>query len=213
MSEITLKIPAHLPAGLVVATDVSEQDYLTSYAEHFHEWIDGVVIKLTPVSDRHEQVSVHFRVLLNMYFELRPIGKARLSPFVMCIRSAIREPDVQVILNDNPGDFSDMGMIGPADICIEIVSPESIARDRGEKFSEYEQARVKEYWIIDPVRQSADFYRLLDANRYAEIMPDAEGNYRTPLLHDLRINIATLWRKSLPGYLEIAEQVKEMLGN
>lgn len=62
-----------------------------------------------------------------------------------------------------------------------------------------------------PVRQQANFYRLSDANQYAEIMPDADNNYRTPLLPDLGINIPTLWADPLPGYLEIAEQVKKML--
>lgn len=68
----------------------------------------------------------------------------------MRVGDTVREPDVQVILDNYPGEFTEIGMIGPADICIEIVSPESVTRDRGEKFSEYEQAGVTEYWIIDP---------------------------------------------------------------
>lgn len=62
MSEITIKIPAQFPAGRIVATGITEEAYLANYAEDFHEWVDGIVIKMTPVSDRHEQLSVHFRV-------------------------------------------------------------------------------------------------------------------------------------------------------
>lgn len=147
-----------------------------------------------------------------MYFELRPIGKVRLAPFVMRVGGAVREPDAQVILNDNLGEFTDTGMIGAADICIEIVSPESGARDRGEKFREYEQAGVTECWIIDPTRQQADFFRL-SQGKYFKINPDADGNYQTQLLPELFINVPTLWQESLPGYLEIAEQIREMLGS
>ncbi|MEJ7756097.1 MAG: Uma2 family endonuclease [Nocardioidaceae bacterium] len=49
---------------------------------------------------------------------------------------------------------------GAADLAIEIISPESIGRDRGEKFVEYEAAGIREYWLIDPERRQAEFYRL-----------------------------------------------------
>jgi hypothetical protein len=38
---------------------------------------------------------------------------------------AAREPDLQIILKSNPHEHSPTLMRGPADICIEIVSPES----------------------------------------------------------------------------------------
>ena len=43
-------------------------------------------------------------------------------------------------------------MNGAADICIEVISPESVIRDRGEKFEEYERGGVGEYWIFDYLR-------------------------------------------------------------
>jgi hypothetical protein len=40
------------------------------------------------------------------------------------------------------------------------VPPESRSRDRGEKYYEYEEGGVREYWLIDPVRRKAEFYQL-----------------------------------------------------
>ena len=37
---------------------------------------------------------------------------------------------------------------GPADLVVEIVSPESAGRDRGEKYYEYEAAGIPEYWLL-----------------------------------------------------------------
>ena len=48
---------------------------------------------------------------------------------------------------------------GPADLAVEIVSPESIARDRGDKFAEYEAGGVREYWLMNPARREALFYQ------------------------------------------------------
>ena len=47
---------------------------------------------------------------------------------------------------------------GPADVVVEIISPESRLRDRGEKFAEYEMGGVREYWLIDSERHEADWY-------------------------------------------------------
>lgn len=44
-------------------------------------------------------------------------------------------------------------MDGTPDLIVEVTSPESLARDRGEKYVEYEAAGVREYWLIDPDRQ------------------------------------------------------------
>jgi len=37
---------------------------------------------------------------------------------------------------------------------VEIVSPDSQSRDRGDKFYEYEEAGVLEYWILDQTRSA-----------------------------------------------------------
>ncbi len=43
------------------------------------------------------------------------------------------------------------------DLVIEIISPQSRGRDRGDKFYEYEKDGVKEAWVIDYPRKQAEF--------------------------------------------------------
>ena len=59
---------------------------------------------------------------------------------------------------------------GPADLVIEIVSDDSVARDFDEKFVEYQGCGIPEYWIIDPrdQRQRALFYQLNDGGEYEQ---------------------------------------------
>ena len=102
-------------------------------------------------------------------------------------------------------------MIGPADIVIEVVSPESVARDYGEKYQEYEKAKVKEYWIIDPIREETRFNRLNDKGIFVTVLPDANGYYETPLLPGLRVHVPTLWEDSLPDIMAIVDSVTRML--
>ena len=123
-----------------------------------------------------------------------------------------REPDLMIVLKTNPHELKDTYLDGAADICIEVVSEESIDRDHGEKFREYEVGGVPEYWIIDPLHDEARFYRLNDQGRYERQSEDAAGNYRTPTLPGLALHVPTLWQDELPGAGATVQLVTAQLG-
>lgn len=203
----------HVPSGEIIATGVSEEEYLEKYAADFCEWVDGTVIKMAPATFRHNLIIGYLYMLLNAYFDLKPIGLVALSPFLQRLTeiNVTREPDLIVVLNSNPGQFTNTAMIGAADICIEVVSQESVARDRGDKFQEYEKGGVGEYWIFDYLRTEALFYRRNADGIFVRQPEDADGSYRTPLLPGLILNVPTLWREKLPGPAATARAVQAML--
>jgi Uma2 family endonuclease len=192
---------------------VSAEEYMARYAHDFYEWVKGELIKMSPVTDVHDLLSGYLYKLLDAYLSMRPIGHIRRAPFVMQvdITSSRREPDIQVILNLNPGQLTRTAMIGPADICIEVVSLESGDSDYGKKFLEFEKAGVQEYWIIDPLRKAARLNRLTPDGIYVDIAPDGNGYYHTPLLPGLKVHVPTLWQDKLPNILQIVAAVQEML--
>jgi len=95
---------------------------------------------------------------------------------------------------------------GPADMALEIISPESRARDRGEKFYEYEQAGVREYWLIDPVRKQAEFYRLDDEGIYQLVPADADGIFHSDVLDGLNLKVDWLWQEPLPMLMSVLKE-------
>ncbi len=203
----------HTPSGEIVATGVSEEEYLDKYAAHFCEWVNGTVIRMAPATFRHNAIIGYLYMLLNAYFELSPIGVVVLSPFLqrLVLINVNREPDLMVILNSNSAQMTNTAVNGAADICIEVVSPESVARDRGEKFEEYEKGGVGEYWIFDYPRTEALFYRRNEEGVFVRQPEDSEGAYRTPLLPGLVISVATLWQEPYPGPKAVARAVEAML--
>jgi Uma2 family endonuclease len=213
MTQQTITIPRTLPAGEIVAAEVSEDDYMQHYAEDHHEWIRGVVVKMSPVSLQHDQIITFLRKLLETYFALRPTGVVVGAPFVMRLAevTARREPDLQVILNANPGQLRETYMDGPADICIEVVSPGSETVDYGEKLAEYERGAVGEYWLTDPLRRMCHFYRLADSGLYSLYTPDSDGNYTTSRLPGFRLHVPTLWEETLPDIVQVVDIVRAML--
>lgn len=197
----------------IIASNVSFDDYLAYFAGDFCELENGNVIKMSPSSLRHEELVFFLRTLLSFYFEAKPTGRVIAAPFVMRLADDRygREPDLLIVLNDNPGTLHKSYMDGAADICIEIVSPESVTRDHGEKFQEYEKGGVGEYWIIDPLHEECRFFRLTDDGHYLRYAEDASGHYITPRLPQFRLHIPTLLADPLPGPSAIAASIREML--
>jgi Uma2 family endonuclease len=195
----------------VVATGVSAEDYMEHYAESHHEWVGGTVIKMSPVGYTHSAIVDYLKVLLYAYFALRPIGKVASDPFIMRLPGSIqRQPDLQIILGDNCDNLKETYMDGPADICVEVVSPGSVSTDYGAKLVEYEKGGVAEYWLIDPIRQVAHFYRLTERGVYEHDSPTEA--YTTTRLPGLRVDIAPLWADPLPDLGTVWESVRAMLG-
>ncbi len=196
----------------VVATDVSFEDYLEHYAQQRCEWVEGLVVKMSPIIDRHEDLRDYMRDLLRAYFALNPIARLRGEPFVMKLPEVRRgrEPDLFVIFNDNPHPYHSTYMDGPADICIEIVSPGTEAVDHGAKFREYEQGGVREYWILDYIHAEARFYRLNPEGIYERQQPDEDDYYETQLLPKFRLHVSTLWEQILPDIFEVTETVRAL---
>jgi Uma2 family endonuclease len=202
--------------GDVTTTHVSAEDYMAHYAEQHYEWDNGELVKMSPIHEHHYLITRYLSALLQAYFILKPIGIMREDPFVMKLASGTRrQPDIQVILNDNPHTLHPTYMDGPADICIEVVSPGSVEHDRGTKFKEYEQNGVREYWIVDPLRNECLLYRLNDEGIYMAQHADSDGNYQTTLLPGLVLHVPTLWLKEdeFPNLVQIVETVRQMLAD
>jgi Uma2 family endonuclease len=99
---------------------------------------------------------------------------------------------------------------GPPDLAIEIVSPDSEARDWREKYQEYEAAGVREYWVIDPASQHMEAYALGTAesqtgepaeNRYRRL-PEENGVITSVVLPGFRLRVAWLWPETRVKVLE-----------
>lgn len=198
----------------IVATEVSDEDYMEQYAESRHEWVEGIVLKMSPVSMKHYEIAIYVLDLLRAFLSVAGIpAKTVQAPFVMRLDAvnSRREPDLMVILGENLANLKDTYMNGPADICIEIVSPGTDKNDYGAKLVEYEKGGVQEYWILDPIRKDTRFLRLNSERVYQSVTLDGEGNHATPLLPGLKLHVPTLWQEQLPDISAILAHVQDLL--
>jgi Uma2 family endonuclease len=89
---------------------------------------------------------------------------------------------------------------GSPDLVIEISSPRTVRRDRGEKLRAYAEHGVKEYWIVDPAGRQVEFLTNREGRFQVEIPLD--GVYRSALLSGISLDLQELWTElgeRLPG--------------
>jgi Uma2 family endonuclease len=193
---------------------ISAEEYLGKYADKHYEWVNGEIFEMSPVSLIHELLIIYFKQLFTSYFALNPNPKGMIvgDPFTMHLANtpSYRQPDIQIILGDNLQNLTERGMMGASDICIEIVSFGSIVVDYDEKFAEYEQGGVKEYWIIDPKRRIANFHRLNTENSYEAQSVNEKSLYSTPILPFFALNTSVLWDNPLPNPIEILDMLRAL---
>lgn len=172
------------------------------------EWVDGeVVIMPSPVSMRHQDITNFLFGVFTGYARLHDLGKVLNGPFQMKLESSGREPDVLFVTTAHLSQLRPTYLQGPADLVVEIISPESIARDRGDKFAEYEKADIPEYWLIDPEAKRAEFYLLDEAGVYRPAQLDADGVYRSRVLPGLWLRVEWLWQEPLPNVDDVLYEV------
>ncbi len=199
-------------SGKVIAENVPYDDYLTGKYGRHTEWIYGVVIAMSPVSIQHGRFDGFLQDLFKWYLALSTGGEVFHDPVVMKAAPDLpgRQPDIQVVLPDHAHFIQENQVAGPANLVVEIVSPDSVKRDRGEKFDEYEKGGVQEYWILDPQRKEALFYVLGEDGLFHSRLAE-NGVYTSYVLPKLKLRVDLLWQEKLPTSPEVVEMVKQML--
>jgi len=173
------------------------------------EWVKGEVVMVSPASDRHQDLVGFLGAVLRLLVEARQLGVIRSAPFTIHLANipSAREPDLMFIRREHTDRLQENFLEGPADAVIEITSPSTIHIDRGEKYVEYEASGVSEYWLIDPLRQQAEFHRLGADGRYHPALPDAAGIYHSQAIPDFWLHLDWLWQDPLPQAEAVAIQI------
>lgn len=126
------------------------------------ELIDGEMFMMASPTLTHQDILVGLSSKIWNYIEEHK-GKCKIlpAPIAVYIKDDIHnyvEPDISVICDKEKLD--EKGCHGAPDWVIEIVSPSSRHMDYVRKLSLYEEAGVREYWIVDPEQRNVTVHDL-----------------------------------------------------
>jgi Uma2 family endonuclease len=145
----------------------TEREYLALDTNQLIELVDGRVELLPMPTEKHQLIVMFLCELLINWAKPRDAGVVLFAGLRVRLRPRrIREPDVVFMRKENFHRRHDDAWDG-CDLAMEVVSPDDPARDLVEKRADYAEARIPEYWIVDP-RTSQITVLKLAGESYAE---------------------------------------------
>ena len=118
------------------------------------ELIDGQIYYMAPLGRRHQNLLFSISRVIADYIDQKGGScEVDIAPFAVFLNENDKnyvEPDISVICDTSK--LNDRGCNGAPDWIIEIVSPASRKMDYFTKLFKYRTAGVREYWIVDPVK-------------------------------------------------------------
>jgi len=170
-------------------------DYLTWADDVRQELIDGIPYLLAAPTVTHQ------RVLGELFLQLRQFLKGKrcevfISPFDVRLNpndgdDTVVQPDLLVVCDKSKLDKK--GCKGAPDMIIEILSPSSTKMDKFIKMRKYNQAGVREYWIVDPEGQYAHVHLLKDGEYKIAAYSSDDTAVPVAVLDGCEINLADVF--------------------
>jgi Uma2 family endonuclease len=128
------------------------------------EFINGKTIYQAPGTFKNSLTSSNLLYLLLNHIKANDVGgRVCIEKVMIEFTRNSYEPDICFFRKEVADTFTDNQMLFPTpDFIVEILSPSTEKIDREIKFRDYAQHGVREYWIIDPDKETVEQYELKD---------------------------------------------------
>jgi len=178
------------------------KDYLNWDDDERWELIDGIAFNMTPAPSRlHQDISGELFTQFHNYLKGKSC-KVYAAPFDVRLPvsnekdedvKTVVQPDIAIVCD--PSKLDEKGCKGAPDLIVEISSPSTAKKDMILKFSRYEKAGIKEYWIISPENKTLMVLKIDPATRRygrPEMYSD-EDTVKVGLFEDLSIDLKAVF--------------------
>jgi Uma2 family endonuclease len=159
------------------------------------EIIDGE-LHVTPNPVRKHETAVgsvlkHLRTFL----ESHALGTVYSALSVVLSDSDVVEPDLVFVAAERSGSVTDDGIEGAPDLVVEVLSGGTRRIDETVKRDLYEEAGVREYWLVDPDERIVRIWRS-EKQKFApplDLLALAEDAIESPLLPGFSLSLPQIF--------------------
>lgn len=154
-------------ADLDINGNYTYADYLKWQFQERVELIRGKIFKMSPApSASHQRLSSRLHIAIGVYlagkkcevfsapFDVRLPRKTSDDKDII----TVLQPDICVVCD--PSKIEERGCLGAPDIVVEILSPANNKKELKYKYEVYEEAGVKEYWVVIPSERAVQIHIL-----------------------------------------------------
>ena len=173
------------------------RDYmaLPESEEKRYELIDGELHVVPSSTPRHQRAAIRLSTAMEEFVRRRELGEVFAAPLdVVLSDQDVLQPALMFISGDRAAIVAEQNVQGPPDLVVEILSPATAERDRTVKRVIYARYGVREYWTADPEARTIEVLKASEAG-FETVRVYPEGmSVVSPLLEDMRIDVARVFR-------------------
>ncbi len=171
------------------------KDYLSWKFNERVELFKGYIAKMSPApTSTHQVICGELHGLIWIFLRKKPC-KVFLAPFDVYLPSiegdgqTVVQPDLCVICDVSK--IKKQGCVGSPDLVIEVLSLGNSRKEISNKFQIYEQAGVKEYWVVFPYEQVIQQYILKEG--VFQAIPVSEKILKSVVLEGFELDIDSVF--------------------
>jgi Uma2 family endonuclease len=165
--------------------------------------IDGVIYIAPADNTDANDLFLWLGVLVYDFVQIKELGKvfgSRVAYRLDEVNGA--EPDIGYVNKKRFSAIKRAWIEGPPDLAVEIVSHDSVERDYKKKRLLYEKAGVREYWIVDEIKQTVTLLRLTGKGKYREVR-SRKGELHSQVLPGFWLRSEWLWQNPRPKKMDV----------
>ena len=170
-------------------------DYKLWEDEKRRELINGVPYSMTPApGTRHQTILGNLFLLVGNFIKNKEC-MVFMAPCDVLLPDLVNQnaesvqnvfqPDLFVVCDEEK--IKEKYIFGAPDWVVEILSPSTAKKDQNQKKHVYENAGVKEFWVVCPVYATVSIYRLVDGKLLLQDIYDEEDELEVKVLPGLKI--------------------------
>ncbi len=157
-----------------------------------YEIIDGVLYVTPAPTPRHQRLVLGLGGRFDSFATDHNLGAVYPAPLdVRLSPSHVVQPDLVFVRRERRRIVGENLIDGAPDLVVEILSPSTSARDKGEKARLYVTAGVPEYWLVDPDARTVTVLALKHGAYQA--LPEEHGSVRSAVLPGFELDLAVLF--------------------
>lgn len=182
--------------ALAAERKLRQKFYADITPEHKWEFIQGEVIMHSPALNRHLRATRYLYSLMDSHVRVHKLGEVQIEKAMTSFPRNDYEPDLMFFSQAKMGHITPDTLQFPIpDLIVEVLSPSTAKRDRGIKFTDYALHGVREYWIIDPVAETVELYRL-SGEIYPPTPAEKDGILSSDVIAGFEIPVRAIFDES-----------------
>lgn len=178
---------------------VSFEEYikLREESDERLEYIDGLICMSPSPSIKHQVVSSNLHTEFGIYLRGKKCKVFAAPTDIQLSKDDVEDkkiviPDLSIICDQN--NFTDNKYVGVPTLIVEILSPSNQGHDLVTKFNLYMKYGVKEYWIINPMKEAVTVYNLNSEGLYEQSdIKVSNGIIESVMLEGFKVELETVF--------------------